>query len=544
MKPDLFGFPPGFSLPRHESSDDPERGEIVLDKRVTRVRSAFGAALRTFATLIVLYGAAQTVATGEAQANSKYSGIVVDAKTGKTLYAYKADTKRYPASTTKIMTLYILFEELEAGRLSLNSNLKVSAAAAAEPPSKLGLKPGSTIKVRDAILALVTKSANDVATVVAENISGSERNFARRMTDTARRIGMKSTTFRNAHGLPDAAQVTTARDMALLGRAIQDRFPKYYKYFSTRSYTFRGQRYGNHNRLLGRVEGVDGIKTGYIRASGFNLVTSVKRDGRSIVAVVFGGTTGSSRDAQMRKLIAEYLPKASRGRRTAPLLVAAPAEVPVPVPAPSIDVASATRYAFDAAELVAPPVPGAKPGADPVIVTGSIPVPPAPVPHTRETPVERVAEVHQVAEAAPRAGDDTRIVRTQTITAATLQAWVDTKVQQTPAAPMPVATPAPSTERSSTTTTVATNNTPDPTPGWHVQIAAAETEDKAVAMLKRAQTSVGGALRGYDPYTEPVVSGGATLYRARFVGFTSKTAALNACQTLKKAKFDCFAIYQ
>ncbi|MEP5625284.1 MAG: D-alanyl-D-alanine carboxypeptidase family protein, partial [Hyphomicrobiales bacterium] len=182
-----------------------------------------------------------------ANANSKYAGIVVDAKTGKTLYASSADAYRYPASLTKIMTLYIVFEELEAGRLSLNSNLKVSKYASGRPPSKLGLKAGSTIKVKDAILALVTKSANDVATTVAENIGGSEKKFAERMTQTARQLGMKKTTFQNAHGLPNSKQRTTARDMATLGRAIQERFPKEYSYFKTRVYTYKGRRYGNHN---------------------------------------------------------------------------------------------------------------------------------------------------------------------------------------------------------------------------------------------------------------------------------------------------------
>ena len=248
-------------------------------------------------------------------ANNKYAGIVIDAKTGKTLYADRADVLRYPASLTKIMTLYIVFEELQAGRLNLESRLKISKYAANQPPSKIGIRVGHPITVRTAIRALVTKSANDVATAVAENISGSERAFAERMTRTARSIGMKDTTFRNAHGLPNSQQRTTARDMAKLGRAIQERFPKNYEFFSTRTFQFRGRTYNNHNRLLGRVSGVDGIKTGYINASGYNLVTSVKRDQRHIVAVVMGGRTGASRNNHMIDLINRYINKASTGSK-------------------------------------------------------------------------------------------------------------------------------------------------------------------------------------------------------------------------------------
>ena len=175
----------------------------------------------------------------------------------------------------------------------------------------------STISVEDAIKGLVTRSANDAAVVVAENLAGSEEEFARQMTRKARALGMTNTTYRNASGLPDSAQVTTARDQATLGRAIQERFPRYYKYFSTRSFTFRGQRIGNHNRLLGSVEGVDGIKTGYIRASGFNLVTSVKRKGRHVVAVVLGGTSAGARDARMRQLLAQHVDSASTRKHRA-----------------------------------------------------------------------------------------------------------------------------------------------------------------------------------------------------------------------------------
>ena len=260
--------------------------------------------------------------------------MVYDVNTGKTLFSRHADAPRYPASLTKIMTLYIVFQELKAGRLKLDSRLKVSQYAAARPPSKLGLRPGSTISVKSAILSLVTKSANDVAAVVAENISGSEAKFAERMTRTARRLGMKSTTFRNPHGLPNSKQRTTARDMIRLGVAVQQHFPSYYRYFNTRSFKYGSRAYGNHNKLLGRVKGVDGIKTGYTRASGFNLVSNVKTGGRHIVAVVMGGRTGKTRDAHMQQLIARHLPKASRSGK-APLIASLPPEaIPVPIAKP------------------------------------------------------------------------------------------------------------------------------------------------------------------------------------------------------------------
>ncbi|MFS8038205.1 D-alanyl-D-alanine carboxypeptidase family protein [Xanthobacter sp. AM11] len=258
------------------------------------------------------------------------SAIMVDANTGKVLYEDNADALRHPASVTKIMTLYLLFEQLEEGNLKLDSDLEVSAKAAAQQPSKLGVRAGSSIEVEDAIKALVTRSANDVAVVIAENLAGSESEFAEAMTRKARALGMSRTVFRNASGLPNPSQVTTARDLAILGRAVQDRFPKQYKYFATRTFYYRGQAIGNHNRLLGRVEGVDGIKTGYTQASGFNLVTSVKRDGRYLVGVVLGGSSGGSRDARMASLISQTLPTAYAGMRTAPKVTEV-AEAAIPV---------------------------------------------------------------------------------------------------------------------------------------------------------------------------------------------------------------------
>ncbi|MGB1361479.1 MAG: D-alanyl-D-alanine carboxypeptidase family protein [Alphaproteobacteria bacterium] len=234
---------------------------------------------------------------------NKYASIIIDVKDGKILYSRGANLQRYPASLTKIMTLYILFEELKKGKIKLNTKFTASKRAVRQPPSRIGLGIGEKITVKNAILALVVKSANDVAVTVAENLGGTERKFAKRMTATAKRIGMKKTTFRNASGLPNYAQVTTAYDMSILGTRLFKDFPEYYKYISTRTFKYAGVTFRNHNKLLTRYKGTDGIKTGYIRASGFNLVSSVERDGVRLIGVVFGGVSGSRRDLHMRYLL-------------------------------------------------------------------------------------------------------------------------------------------------------------------------------------------------------------------------------------------------
>lgn len=253
--------------------------------------------------LLGLLMAASLMTAPPASANPRYASIIVDVETGTVVHARHADARRFPASLTKIMTLYMAFEALERGEVSLDDHLIVSPRAAAQPPSKLGLRAGSTIQLEDAILALVTKSANDVAVVVAEALAGTEWQFAREMTERARQLGMSSTTFKNASGLPNSEQVTTARDMATLSMRIMADYPARYAYFQTTRFSYKGKTYRNHNKLLTRYEGADGIKTGYIRASGFNLAASVVRNGRRVVAVVFGGRTGRSRDDHMVALL-------------------------------------------------------------------------------------------------------------------------------------------------------------------------------------------------------------------------------------------------
>jgi len=246
-----------------------------------------------------------------------FSSIIVDGNSGATLASNNPDASRHPASLTKIMTLYLLFERLDAGKIKLDTEMQVSEHASEQAPTKLDLRPGQTIRVEDAIKGLVTRSANDAAVVIAEALAGDESEFAKLMTRKAHALGMTRTVYRNASGLPDDEQVTSARDQSTLGRAIQDRFPRYYRYFSTTAFNYRGHSISNHNHLLGSVEGVDGIKTGYTRASGFNLVTSMRRGNRHLVGVVMGGRSGGSRDAIMRNLLAENLEKAATKRTVA-----------------------------------------------------------------------------------------------------------------------------------------------------------------------------------------------------------------------------------
>ena len=258
-------------------------------------------------------------------AHAKYASFIINENTKKIYHNANADTRNYPASLTKIMTLYLVFDALKSKKISMSSKFKVSKRATRQPPSKLNLSAGSNITVKNAILALVTKSANDVATVIAENLGKSERNFARLMTRKAKKLGMTRTTFRNASGLPNRGQLSTARDMATLGIAIRKNHPKFFKLFKTKSFIYKGIKYTNHNNLLGSYSGTDGIKTGYTNASGFNLVASVERNGQRIIGVVFGGKKARSRDKHMVTLLNKYF-KTSLSK---PLVrIAKPSELP------------------------------------------------------------------------------------------------------------------------------------------------------------------------------------------------------------------------
>ncbi|QLF70363.1 D-alanyl-D-alanine carboxypeptidase [Peteryoungia desertarenae] len=460
---------------------------------------------RSFLVVVAAF-LAVGIGLAPANANPKYAGIVIDANTGKVLYNENGDSLRYPASLTKMMTLYMVFEALESGRISLSSRVPVSKNAAAEPPSKLGVGAGRSVTVEQAILALVTRSANDIATAVAEHLGGSERRFAEMMTAKARSLGMSRTTYRNAHGLPNSAQTTTARDQAILSLALRQHYPQYYKYFSTRSFRFGNSTIGNHNRLLGAVRGVDGIKTGYTRASGFNLATSAQANGRSIVAVVMGGTTSARRNAQMTSLVQRYLPRAStrgngaliakKNTAVAPATVAAlPVVLPQRGPLPTARYSGATT----ASAFVSP---NSQTGAGSTALGAmTAPVPAAPVP--QPAPAFIPDQGASLAEAAP----------SPSVAAATAQ-----------------------TASIDTTTTASI-----PQSGWIVQVGTSPERETAMGLLTKAQERGGNILRSATPFTVAFDTGSATVYRARFGGFDDQRSAVNACNALKKKGIGCWA---
>jgi D-alanyl-D-alanine carboxypeptidase len=346
-----------------------------------------------------------------------FSSIIVDGNSGATLSANNPDASRHPASLTKIMTLYLLFERLEAGKMKLDTEMPVSRHASEQDPTKLDLRPGQTIAVEDAIKGLVTRSANDAAVVIAEAIAGDEGDFAKLMTRKARALGMTRTVYRNASGLPDDDQVTTARDQSTLGRAIQDRFPRYYRYFSTTAFNYHGHSISNHNHLLGNVEGVDGIKTGYTRASGFNLVTSMRRGNRHLVGVVMGGRSGGSRDAIMRNLLAENLEKAAT-KRTVAAITERSADANADVAEAEADsrpIQTAQMAPAAPEPVAAPPARStASPSWPSVITAAAAAVPPAQAKPEPEPLTNGVIQTQPIA-AIPGSSEPMKPVRVKTV---------------------------------------------------------------------------------------------------------------------------------
>jgi D-alanyl-D-alanine carboxypeptidase len=579
-----------------------------------------------------------------------YSAIVVDGNSGATLHEASADSLRHPASLTKIMTLYLLFEQFEAKKLTLESELPMSEHCASRPPTKLGIEPGDTIRSEDAIKALVTRSANDVACAIGEAIGGNEESFAALMTKKAHAIGMARTVYRNASGLPDDEQVTTARDQATLGRAIQDRFPRYYHYFSTLSFSWHGHAIRNHNHLVGSMEGVDGIKTGFVTASGFNLVSSMRRNGHHLVAVVMGGSSAGARDSRMRDLLEENINKGSN-RRTAPLIAeghppavisaaaaksepnsevsiaATPtpafvgsstpvAHATAPAPQPALAPGEQGRTAVQAkVAAISPAVVGSSDDIRPIRVKtvrvraatlrtaaiGSPAAQPAPEPAAAPAPAPQPAPSTPVAAATPPAPAPAPAPASAPAPAPIVAAVVAPPPPPTPvaaapapvpvpapapvvaaAAPAPVAAPAPAPAPPAPAVTVAaaapaetsasnnkTANEPaqvvaapahvasaaptDSSPreqvadatevrdGWIIQVGALETVNEAKERLGSAQTSAAHLLRRAKSFTEKVVKGDKTLYRARFAGL-DKGQAEAACRTLKHEDIPCILV--
>jgi D-alanyl-D-alanine carboxypeptidase len=289
-------------------------------RRAARIAFALGLAVALVAPPVV--ASAQAPYLHVSTDEPKYTAIVMDARTGEVLYAKRADSPRYPASITKIMTLYLAFEALASGRLHGADMLVVSPHAAAQAPTKLGLRAGDTIDVEDAMHAIAVKSANDMAVALAERIGGTESHFAAMMTLKAQQLGMMNTQFVNANGLPDSRQISTARDIAILSRAVVRDYPQYYGFFSQEQFTYRGQTMNNHNGLLGRVPGVDGLKTGFTNAAGFNLAASAMRNGNRLIAVVMGSSSGAARNANVEGLLLTGFDVLQRRARGETILVA------------------------------------------------------------------------------------------------------------------------------------------------------------------------------------------------------------------------------
>ena len=465
-----------------------------------------------------------------------YAAMVVDAKTGRVLHAENEDALRHPASVTKVMTLYLLFEQIEKGRFKLDSELKISTHAARQAPSKLGLRPGETIEVEDAIKALVTKSANDIAVAVAENIGGTEEAFADMMTRKARQLGMNRTVYKNASGLPDTGQVTTARDLVTLGRAIQDRFPTYYRYFSTPTFSYAGATHRNHNRLLGRVEGMDGIKTGYTRMSGFNLLTSVKTEGRHVVGVVLGGRSAASRDRQMADLLDQSLERAYAGSRTAPPVGegTAVADRDPPKEAVRTRVASLDDEVPTAAVTPKAAVAQAAPAPKTIDVAAARPVVASAVGTSTSTPTSTGSLRWAVgAQPVTETGKgDPKAAKAE-----------PAKPEPTKVARLEAGKPDPKADKKVEAAKTDVHKTVVPKSalsGWIIQLGATDDEAKAKEILSKAR-SQNRALAKADPFTEKVSKGGSTLYRARFSGFDEDDAQ-TACKSLKRNGFACFAV--
>ncbi|HEV7317751.1 MAG TPA: D-alanyl-D-alanine carboxypeptidase family protein [Ensifer sp.] len=423
-------------------------------------------------TLRCLLLATFALALGTATAVAGSASLVLDARTGKVLSAENPDVLNHPASLTKMMTVYMAFEALKRGELSWDSKIKVSKAAAAKPPMRLGLKPGMTITVREAVLGMIVRSGNDAAAAMAEKLGGSEANFARMMTAKARQLGMNKTVFINASGLPASRQVTTAREMSTLAVALMRDFPREYRLFATESFNFRGRKVRGHNNLMYRYDGMDGIKTGYTNASGFNLVSAVKDGNRRVVGVVLGGKTARSRDAKMAALLDRHVGKAAKGGRQ---LVASTrggkvAEAPVEVAS-----VSASASASDVPMPYAAPQ-RAKQDSVAALISATA---------TTAIPAERPTEVVEIetTAAVPAAGG-----------------------------------------------------------GWQIQISAAPSAEAARMLLAQARSEAGAPLAGATPYTEAVGKGAKAIYRARFVGFSSRDAAAAACDALKQRSYDCMML--
>lgn len=554
--------------------------------------------------LAVLGLALMPVDAAHAKAKApKQSSFVIDANTGKVLHDDEGDAPRFPASLTKMMTLYILFGEIEQGRLSYASKIRISERAHGMAPSKLGLEPGEEISVIDAIRALVVKSANDIAVAVAEHIGGSEYQFARIMTERAHQIGMTSTTFRNASGLPNPAQFSTARDMVTLALRLHDDYPQHYRHFSLASFTFGGKEYKSHNTLMRGFPGMDGVKTGYTRLSGFNLVSSVRADGKHVVGAVFGGKTAATRNALMRSLLYTALGQASTTKTRKPQAPLIAARRPPKLVAPPVEVAAAEpKPVARAAATATVPLPvravrptrevARAPAGDPIAqvlsTTSPAPVSPTPVavaqlPNAQApaavAPPPRLdlealraamseeAEQGDQTEQADQAEAESPPMRTAQAGAASAQDIAglirNSIVDGAPArAPSTLNAQANalggrdlartvSEEGSTGAVAVATaarvpaaHAAPTGSlggAGFEIQIGAYTTPAEAQAKIDLVRQRAVALLEGHSGVTMPVQQADRQIFRARFVNF-DETSAASTCLELRRLAIDCLVM--
>ncbi|WP_306253429.1 D-alanyl-D-alanine carboxypeptidase [Parvularcula sp. IMCC14364] len=446
---------------------------------------------------LTLIGAAQP-----ALANSKYAALVIHADTGDILFDKYSTQRRYPASLTKIMTLYLLFEELEKGNLTLESKLTASHYAASMPASDLGLKRGQTIKVEDAINALVIKSANDVAVVVAEKIAGSEKAFATKMTNKAWSMGMRSTQFRNASGLPNSKQYTTARDMAVLARRMMQDFPQYWHYFQKENLSWKGNTYNTHNKLVGSFDGANGLKTGYTRMSGYNLATTITRGDNRLIGIVLGGRSGTTRNRHMR----EILDKAYKDIAAKPYLVSA---VYRAKPRPNMKPTTLATLG------------GVWPPADYQLVSandiGNAP-----------TVNGSTAMQYELANRAAELGltDDMGILITENMT----------ETERLNAMSL-----AQAYEEGPYAQGDADANLPTADLIWSIQTGAYSTQDRANTELAEIQQAFTTLLIGASPVISEIISDGKSIYRVRFNYMTENQSSL-VCSAIIADGGGCFVM--
>ena len=521
--------------------------------------------------MAAMFAIGSTSAVHAAASSKKNAVLVIDANSGHVLYQSSADEPRHPASLAKMMTIYFAFELIEQGRLSYQTKIKFSANAVAAAPSKLDLEEGEEVTLLDAIKILITKSANDVAVAIAEHIAGSEEGFARLMTRKAHQLGMAATTFRNASGLPDSQQITTARDMVTLALRLQDDFPRHYALFATRTATYKEEVFQNHNTLLLHYEGTDGLKTGYTRASGFNLVASVRRGKKHVVGAIFGGASAASRNAAMRTFLNMGLIKASSERTRQPgvaLIAQAPAAAASdprarPIPKPQ----RVARPPAKAVAAAAPPRP-VEPVAAQATSSGppieiarvrSVLVAPRPVRAAADEPPDSAPTVPAPAPwatssvAAPARQPTAPADRPALFSDPTLARGVATSTLDDQAVRLARGEPAVAPAETSSTP-------PPPRPAaparahaappavsngargaFQVQIGAYQSQTEAERQLAAVRERAGALLANSAPVTQQVQQGQKVFYRARYSGFDAGAAA-QACSEIKKLKFDCLVV--